>query len=318
MKKSPVYTPWRIPVVYQTISIFLAACLLFLAGCAPMTENSIKEKGWISLSSKQIFDLVAGNSMKLQSSGFNGKLFLRKDGKLHAKDYSGIQDSGIWDINKENRLCFKFTKWNFGDVRCYSIYTKEGTGSYRFTTPNGAIHFQARITGGDPAKLGRKLKQSGSSQYLRSEFAGETEPAVKTHVSSSVTTSYKEQRYSPPKEEIEQSVKKLAKNCPGCNLAGLDLTKASLIGAMLEGAKLKGADLTRANLRRAKLKGADLSGALLINTNMPGADLRDCDLHGANLTGANLIRADLTGADTAGAIFTGALLEGVKGYRKKP
>jgi len=318
MKKSPVYTPWRIPVVYQTISIFLAACLLFLAGCAPMTENSIKEKGWTSLSSKQIFDLAAGNSMQLQSSGFSGKLFLRKDGKLHAKDYAGNQDSGNWDINKENRLCLKFSKWNFGDVRCYSIYTKEGAGSYRFTTPNGAIHYQARITGGDPAKLDRKLKQSGSSQYLRSKFAGETEPAVKTQVSSSVAASYKEQRYSPPKEEIEQSVKNLAKNCPGCNLAGHDLTKASLIGAMLEGAKLKGADLTRANLRRAKLKGADLSGALLINTNLPGADLRDCDLHGANLTGANLIRADLTGADTAGATFTGALLEGVKGYKEKP
>lgn len=318
MKNSPANIPWRIPVVYKTISIFFAACLLSLAGCAPMTENSIKEKGWTSLSSKQIFDLVAGNSLQLQSSGFNGKLFLRKDGKLHAKDYGGNQDSGNWDINKENRLCFKFTKWNFGDVRCYSIYSKEGTGSYRFTTPNGAVHYQASIAGGDPAKLGRNLKQSGSSQYLRSEFAGETKPESKTHISTVVSASYKEQRYSPPKEEIEQSVKNMAKNCPGCNLAGLDLTKASLIGAMLEGAKLKGADLTRANLRRAKLKGADLSGALLINTNLPGADLRDCDLHGANLTGANLIRADLTGADTAGAIFKGALLEGVKGYKVKP
>ncbi len=314
----PLNIPWRITVVHKTICIKLALCFLLLAGCAPMTENAIKQKGWTALSSKQIFELVADNSLHLHSSGFDGKLFMKKDGRLAAKDYSNNKDSGHWDVNKEDRLCLKFRAWNFGDIKCYSVYAKEGSSSYRLTTANGAIHYTARVIGGDAARLGNRLKPSNENQYLRKELAGETDSAETVRSSSSTTTSYKRQRYAPPKEELEQTVKNLAKNCPGCNLAGADLTKASLIGAQLEGAKLKGADLTRANLRRAKLRGANLSGALLINTNLPGADLRDCDLHGANLSGANLIRADLTGADTAGAIFTGALLEGVKGYQEKP
>lgn len=302
----------------KTIIALLFLSLFFVYGCAPMTENQFKKKGWTSLSSKQIYSLVSGNSMHVRSSDFDGRIFMRKDGKLSIKDHSNNKDTGTWDINTENRLCLKFKSWYFGDIKCYSIYTQEGSNSYRFFTPNGAIYYTGTLLSGDSAKLGKFIKKTKGDQYLRQQFAGDQPKSGKTNRRFGSGARKQQQTYSPAKGEIEHSVKVMAKDCPGCNLEGADLTKASLIGANLEGTRLKGADLSRANLRRANLKNADLSGALLINTNLPGADLRDSDLHGANLTGANLIRADLRGADTAGALFNGAHLEGVKGLKNQP
>ena len=70
------------------------------------------------------------------------------------------------------------------------------------------------------------------------------------------------------------------KNCPACDLIGVQLESANLAGADLAG---------------ADLDGANLSGVYLFR---------------ANLTGANLTRANLTGANLGGVIgadFTGAL-----------
>ena len=80
------------------------------------------------------------------------------------------------------------------------------------------------------------------------------------------------------------------KDCPGCDL----------IGVQLESANLSGADLAGADLSRASLSYADFTGA-----NLAGADLTVADLTNANLYDANLTVAKLD--DVIGADFTGAL-----------
>jgi uncharacterized protein YjbI with pentapeptide repeats len=97
--------------------------------------------------------------------------------------------------------------------------------------------------------------------------------------------------------------------CAGCDLTGVVLIKAKLVGAILKNADLSGADLTGANLTRANLTGANLTGA-----NLTGANLYWAKLSGTNLSGANLTGADLSGAvlDT-GADLSEAKLDGVIG-----
>lgn len=296
----------------------ICLCVLFLiCSCTPMSVNQYKEKGWSPLSSRQIFELVSGNSIHLRASDFDGRIFLRKDGKLSARDHLNNKDSGTWDINGENQLCLKFKIWYYSDLKCYMVYTEKSSETYRLFTPNGAIYSTAKITGGDSAKLSKGIASKNSNTFFRQKFAGNQPEKNTASPHRSGSFSNRSQRDpSSAADAAEHTIKTMAKDCPGCNFDGADLRKASLINANLEGANLKGADMSRANLRRANLKNTDLSGALLINTNLPGADLRDSDLHGANLTGANLIKADLRGADTAGTIFTGAHLEGVRGLEK--
>jgi uncharacterized protein YjbI with pentapeptide repeats len=92
------------------------------------------------------------------------------------------------------------------------------------------------------------------------------------------------------------------------DLAGLDLTAASLgetllVGADLNRADLNQADLSRTNLNRANLNRANLSGALL-----GGSELSEADLSGANLSRANLSNAILTGANLSRANLSEAVL----------
>jgi uncharacterized protein YjbI with pentapeptide repeats len=92
------------------------------------------------------------------------------------------------------------------------------------------------------------------------------------------------------------------------DLAGLDLTAASLgetllVGADLNRADLNQADLSRTNLSRANLNRANLSGALL-----GGSELSEADLSGANLSRANLSNAILTGANLSRANLSEAVL----------
>lgn len=81
------------------------------------------------------------------------------------------------------------------------------------------------------------------------------------------------------------------------DLAGRDLTAASISGVDLAGRDLHGADLTAADLGAARLAGADLSGAVLEGANLNGADLAGANLSGAKLGGAGLLGANLEGAD---------------------
>ncbi|MEI9992298.1 MAG: pentapeptide repeat-containing protein [Rhizomicrobium sp.] len=83
-------------------------------------------------------------------------------------------------------------------------------------------------------------------------------------------------------------------DCPGCNLAGADLTNTcvkahDLHGANFDGATavlmcmsyanftgatFRGTDLSAANLAHATLDGADLTGAVMDITSIKGTDLR--------------------------------------------
>ncbi len=91
--------------------------------------------------------------------------------------------------------------------------------------------------------------------------------------------------------------------CNGCNLAGLDLSGQSFVGANLEQANLTGCKLRGADLRRANLKAARLVKA----------EMQQVRLDGALLKRANLSYANLTGASMSGINFTDAQLTGVVG-----
>jgi uncharacterized protein YjbI with pentapeptide repeats len=69
----------------------------------------------------------------------------------------------------------------------------------------------------------------------------------------------------------------------------------------LAGEDLSGASLSEADLSATDLSGANLSNAYLSATNLSGADLSDANLSDANLSGALLQDANLRGADLSGA-----------------
>lgn len=102
---------------------------------------------------------------------------------------------------------------------------------------------------------------------------------------------------------------------PNVDLAGADLTMASLQGIravrfQAGRAKLELATLNHAKLAHAQLQGAMLTAALLDRTDLRGADLTGAHARGANLTGADLTGAILRNADLRDALLTEAKLEG--------
>lgn len=84
--------------------------------------------------------------------------------------------------------------------------------------------------------------------------------------------------------------------CPGCDLTGVDLRGAHLIGADLRQANLTGADLEGVNLEGADLTKANLTGANLTGAFLTNASLVSADLDNANLTQAQLYFVDVTDA----------------------
>ncbi len=83
-----------------------------------------------------------------------------------------------------------------------------------------------------------------------------------------------------------------------------NLMRANLSGAILQLSNLKGANLMLANLERAHLHAVNLRGANLTLANLSKASLLDADLRGANLTGAILTDAILIKAKFGNAIWT--------------
>lgn len=108
----------------------------------------------------------------------------------------------------------------------------------------------------------------------------------------------------------ENNVRKLVllNRCIGCDLSGVTLTEAHLIGADLRDANLRFANLTGSNLEGADLAGADLTGANLTNAFLTNASLANATLDGVNFSGAYLYYVDVTGASTENLNLTGAQL----------
>jgi hypothetical protein len=68
----------------------------------------------------------------------------------------------------------------------------------------------------------------------------------------------------------------------GASMHGVDLSFADLTGADLRGAEMNSVDLTRAVLRDAKLEGADISEARIHETQLEGARLTGCRIYGVS------------------------------------
>jgi len=253
--------------------------------------------------------LVKGNTLKISAFNEDAHLYFDPSGKIFAKsDLITDKDKGKWDVTEGGDLCFRMEKWWYGDLRCFSVYAGDGS-LYRLATGNGVLRYKMWVKDGD--SKGIFVAEDGSKKSLRRSLRrAQQQEEMATRQPALVEDSRSGQYAS---RDTEATMAFMAKDCPGCNLAGADLGKADLIQAQLAGADLHGANLSMANLRRANLQKADLRKAVMVYANLPGADLRGADLRGANLKGANLIKADLTGARLEGANLTEVLKEGAKG-----
>jgi len=292
--------------------LLVALILLLLSSCASSTLNKAEKKGAVAQNAQEIFDMSNENTLRLISADFDSYIFFSQDGSLSAKSvFNNSGDHGIWDITDGGKLCIKFNIWYFGDINCYSSYNDpDNSDQFLFFTRNGALAYTVTASNGNSHHIKIKTKKDKKAKYVRKSISKRQSVETPDPAPVSISTN---KGSSESREEVQHTVKSMARNCPDCNFEDADLRQAHLVGANLKGANLKGADLSRANLRRANLKGANLKGATLLSTNLPGANLRDTDLRGADFTGSNLIRADFTGADMEGCIFENTLQEGVKG-----
>jgi hypothetical protein len=258
------------------------------------------------LSGQQLQELINNQSLHLEAIDFDAQVNYLPNGRLTAKNRQGVKDSGKWSISSDGRLCMQFDLWYYGDLKCYLVV--KDRDKYVFFTTNGARYYTGMM-----AKE-NDLEVAKTSQYEYNNPDGPNHAATTVRSNSSSSNSVTKAFLS--EAEKKQALISLARNCPDCNFAGVDLRNAQLITANLAGADLSGADLREANLRRANLSGANLSGANLARTNLAGADLSNCDLSDADLSGSNLIRATVTGAKLDGAVLFGAQLESIEGLNK--
>lgn len=287
-----------------------------LSSCAPSTLSMAVDSGATPLSTQEIFNLTSQNTLRLISSDFDAQVFFNEDGSITAKSiFNNSTDAGSWDIKSDDKLCIKFNIWYYGDVNCYSTYKDPEKDQYLFFSTNGALVYTAVSTRGNSQSLKLETKKSKTPNFVRENLSKSQRPASPVAATSEPATTPSITPADPAtsREEVRQTVKNMAQNCPDCNFEDADLRQAYLVGANLKGANLRGADLSRANLRRANLEGADLTGATLLSTNLPGANLKGANLTGVDLTGSNLIQTDLTGATMEGTILDNTLKEGCKG-----
>ncbi len=88
------------------------------------------------------------------------------------------------------------------------------------------------------------------------------------------------------------SIKAGDHNCPGCMLAGADLTNQCV-----KGGNLAGADFDHARLVLMCMSYADFKKATFRGTDLSGANLAHADLDDADMTGARLDATSVKGTD---------------------
>lgn len=302
----------------RVVYLLMFSLLFVLSGCGPITSKQALKQENVELDAEQIYTIVSGNSLILTAYDFGGTVYFDPSGLLSAVDNLDQRDIGKWDLTEDNQLCLKFRLWYYADIKCYTVFNNTQAEKLTFFTPNGAAYYTAMSVQGDPAALAKQIEKASPPKSVRRQISSQQSQQspkptaelseVKKEIAISEST----------RSDSGQTVKRLAGDCPGCNMAGIDLKEASLIKANLKEADLNGADLRYANLRRADLSGANLSEARLNHANLPGADLSNADLTGADLSGANLLLTNFTGADVTGAIFTNANLEKTIGLPNKP
>lgn len=306
----------------------ILCCLVLLAGCGPTSVKKLEQKaGARPMPPDAVLKLVDGNTLFLKSFEEESYLYFDHSGKLFGKDIYNNKDIGRWDVSNDAELCMRMSHWWFGDLLCYQVLSSGG--KYHLATGNGVLKYKGIQYPGDTKHLyytvnkkkksyRHSMRAKNRSVSAREETATATaQPQEENDQFSESITEERPVSGESGEKNIRSTVKWMARDCPGCNLAETNLKKADLVGAQLAGANLRGALLRMANLRRANLEGANLAGADLSYANLPGANLRGADLTGANLKGANLIKANLTGAKIKGADFSEALLESVRGLPKQ-
>ncbi len=303
----------------KSVHLFwVSILLLMLSSCTPITSKQAVKQDSTQLNAEQIFEIVADNSLVMSAYDFSGTVYFDRNGQLAAVDNEKQRDVGKWDLTDENQLCIKFRVWYYGDIKCYTVYDNQQADRLTFFTTNGAAYYTAKQIEGDPESLIGKLEKASPPRSVRQQIASDQGETPSSSSASEPSPSRDVAINPSSANDSELTAKRLAGNCPGCNMTGMDLREASLIKANLEGADLSGADLRYANLRRANLSGANLQNARLNHANLPGANLTDADLRGADLSGANLLLANLTDAEVSGANFTNANLEKTIGLETTP
>jgi len=306
----------------------LLCCIFLLSGCGPTTINKLEKVDDATvMDPAAVLQLVDSNTLFVHSFEEDTHLFFAHSGKLYGKDIYNNKDAGNWDVSEDGELCMRMRSWWYGDLKCYQMLVSGST--YYLANSKGVLQYTAEHSSGDAQNLFYTVK--GKKKSYRRSLRKKDQPLASPEMPQQTTSEAPEEvaeesskpiveetsAYSEPREsDLRSTIKWMARNCPGCNLAETNLNKADLVAANLVGANLRRASLRMANLRRANLEGANLAAADLSYANMPGANLKNANLSGANLKGANLIRADLTGADLDDADLTDALLEGVVGLQR--
>ncbi|MGI9537278.1 MAG: pentapeptide repeat-containing protein [Desulfocapsaceae bacterium] len=298
--------------------LLLFFSVVLISSCGPITSKQAAKQDNTELNSEQIFSVIADNSLIMSAYDFRGTVYFDQSGLLSAVDNENQRDVGKWDLTDENQLCLKFRIWYYGDIKCYTVFDNQQADKLTFFTSNGAAYYTAMKVKGDPAALAKQIEKASPPKSVRKQIAAQQSPSTAPVITDKPAPPKDIEIDTSPENDSGQTAKRLAGNCPGCNMAGMDLKEASLIKANLQNADLSGADLRYANLRRANLNGANLRDALLTHANLPGANLSNADLRGADLSGANLLLANFTDADVSGAIFTNANLEKTIGLANKP
>ena len=306
------------------LAALVLTCVLLL-GCAPRTvDGLLKEEGQQALPGEKILSLVKGNTLLLRSFEEDSSLYFDPSGRLFATDISANRDDGKWDVSQEGELCLRLSKWYYGDLRCFQVFSDAAEKKLHLASSSGVLQYAAEQQAGDSKKLFSTSRQKNGKQRTSLRKQEDTAPSKRERpavdegrqpeAEQSGDKSSQEKEVALP-GDTSATLAWMAKDCPGCNLADADLEKADLIAAKLAEADLHGANLRMANLRRANLQGANLRRANLAYANLPGANLQKADLRDAILKGANLIRADLTGARLEGTDLTDALTDGAKGLK---
>lgn len=276
-------------------SILLSLCAIAFASCAPVSQNHYEKRGIQPLSAQQIETELVGRNLHMESIDFDAVVSIDINQTLNSKSLEGEVDSGHWTIEGTDTFCMQFSSWYFGDKQCYRIIHEKS--EFLFFTLNGALSYSASVS-----------SQIDNTQAVAQITNIPNDNALPTAETKKAPIGYSESPF-----DRKQRFIRLAKNCPECNLSGVDFSDAQLNRANLAGANLSGANFTNADLRQANLTGADLSDAILIRANLPGADLSYSNLTGADLSGSNLIRANVIGANINNTNTTGALLESIQG-----
>lgn len=158
----------------------------------------------------------------------------------------------------------------------------------------------------------RKSGQTAVDPITGVPTTGQLESSARLEVVYTGTIVNREQRlasFSVPELSVKDKIVERAKDCPGCDLRGVNFKRANLRGANLSGADLTGANLHAADLSEANLAGAKLTKANLNRIDMHGANLKHADLsetmaYGAKLNGAEMANANLSGMRARKSQFT--------------